>query len=149
MEGCGLMALSLGLLALALCLTYSIYFYQIIRGQADEFERELLQAFAAWMMERGPTVKRLIWVLILITALVELGYFILVFMVISNQAMQYITAFFAGLECFHALLTVVNFRHFFAGHTKVGQVFNWRMERISGLCFFTHTLLVMSILVFF
>lgn len=143
------MALSLGLFAFALFLTYSLYFYHIIRGQAAVFERDLLKAFAAWMVERGPTVKRLIWVMILFSAGIEVSYFILVFSVIDNHAMQYITAFFAGLECFHALLTVANFRNFFAGISKMGQLFNWRMERISAVFFFTHTLLVLVILVYF
>lgn len=143
------MALSLGLLALALFLTYSLYFYHILRGQAAVFERDLLKAFAAWMVERGPTVKRLIWGMIIFSAGIELGYFVMVFAVINNQAMQYITAFFAGLECFHALLTVVNFRQFFAGKSKMGHLFNWRMERISAVFFFTHTLLVLVVLIYF
>ncbi len=143
------MAITLGTLALALFLVYSLYFSQIIRGQASQFERDLLKAFAAWMVERGPDVKRLIWLMALLSFVVEVAYFVLVFVVIKNVAMQYITSFFAGLESFHALLTIVNFRNFFGGFTKMGQMFNWKMERISAVFFFTHTLLVIIILIYY
>lgn len=143
------MAVVVGVFAATLCLLYSVYFVRIIRGKPEAFEAQLLQALAAWMIERGDRSRVQIWGVIFLSLLLELTYFILVFAVVQNQFLLVLTSLFAGFEAVHLFWEFSNFHKFFRGNTKLGDVFNWRIERASALFFFTQTLLVILYLLFF
>ena len=142
------MTMALGLLAGSLFLLYSIYFVRIIKGKPQSFEMELLKSLARWMVKQGPRSKGQLWLMYLISLMIELIYFILVLLIISNPFMQFFTALLAGLESYHLLWMALSLRYFFTGKTRISQIFNWRMERISATLFFTHALLVLIILLF-
>lgn len=140
--------MALGLLAGSLFLLYSLYFIRIIKGKPQSFEMELLRSLAQWMVQRGPHSKSQLWLMYMLSILVELIYFILVFLLIGNPFMQFFTALMAGVESYHLLWMALSLRQFFAGKTRISQIFNWRMERISAMLFFTHSMLVLVILLF-
>lgn len=142
------MTMALGVLTGSLFLLYSIYFIRIIKGKPQSFEMELLQSLARWMVHRGPSSKGQLWLMYLMSLFIELLYFILVLLIISNPFMQFFTALLAGLESYHLLWMALSLRHFFAGRTRISQIFNWRLERISATLLFTHTLLVLIIMIF-
>lgn len=140
------MTMALGLLAGSLFLLYSIYFIRIIKGKPQSFELELLRSLAGWMVKSGLRSKGQLWFMYFLSLLIELTYFILVFLLVSNPFMQYFSALMAGFEAWHLLWLGLSLRQFFAGLTRISQMFNWRMERISAILFFTHTMLVLIIL---
>lgn len=143
------MRMALGLLAGSLFLLYSIYFVRIINGKPQSFELELLKSLARWMVQRGSSSKGQMWLMYLMSLVIELFYFVLVLLLITNPFMQFFTAMLAGLESYHLLWLAVSLRKFFTGKTRISQIFNWRMERISASLFFTHALLVLIIIIFF
>ncbi len=143
------MQLTLGLMAGCLFLIYSVYFARILKGTPQLFEIELLKALADWMVQKGARSKRALWLMLLASVVLEALYFGMTLMVIDNPAMVALTFIMAGMECFHLTNTAVNFRRFFASQSSVSQLINWRLERISATMFFTHSFLVMAILLFF
>lgn len=140
------MTMALGLLAGSLFLLYSIYFIRIIKGKPQSFEMELLKSLASWMVKRGHRSKGQLWLMYLMSLIIELVYFISVLLTIVNPFMQFFTALLVGLESYHLLWMAFSLRQFFAGKTRISQIFNWRMERISAILFFTHALLVLIVL---
>ncbi len=143
------MTMALGLLAGSLFLLYSIYFMRIIRGKPQSFEMELLKSLAGWMVQRGPGSKGQLWLMYVMSLIIEVIYFVLVLLIIKNPFMQYFTILLAGLESYHLFWLAMSLRRFFAGITRISQIFNWRLERISATLFFTHALLVLISLIFF
>jgi len=141
--------MALGLLAGSLFLLYSIYFMRIIRGKPQSFEMELLKSLAGWMVQRGPGSKGQLWLMYVMSLIIEVIYFVLVLLIIKNPFMQYFTILLAGLESYHLFWLAMSLRRFFAGITRISQIFNWRLERISATLFFTHALLVLISLIFF
>lgn len=143
------MTLLLGVLAGIIFLSYSYYFYKIIIGKPEDFEYELLKSLAAWMVSTGRKSKPQLWMLLVISVIIELVYFLLVFTIIDQPVLIIITSFFAGVEAIHLLTISRSLTKFFAGKVMLKDIFNWKLERISALFFFTHSLLVMICLVFF
>jgi len=137
------MTMALGIFAGLLLLLYSIYFIRIIKGKPQAFEIELLKSLAYWMVQKGRASKVQLWLMYLLSLIIELSYFILVFSLIANPFMQIFTAMLAGVESYHLLLVGISFKRFFASKTMITQLFNWRMERMSAVLFFTHSLLVL------
>ncbi|CFX85052.1 Uncharacterized [Syntrophomonas zehnderi OL-4] len=143
------MILALGIFAGILLFLYSLYFIRIIKGKPQDFEIELLKSMTQWMVQQGRSSKGQLWAMYFFSVLLELTYFILVLLVIKNPFIQFFTALLAGVETFHLASTAVSFRRFFAGQTMISQLFNWGMERMSAILFFTHSLLVLVTLLFF
>ncbi len=141
------MTLILGLMAGILFIMYSIYAIRIIRGNPQVFELELLKSLAAWMITRGAGARMQIWLMIIVSIMLEITYFLLVIITISNPVMLVFTGFFAGFEAIHLFLVSLTFSRFFQGKLLLKDVFNWKVERISALLFFTHTFLVIFCLV--
>lgn len=141
------MALVLGILAGCILAIYSVYCVRILKGSPQAFEAELLKAFAAWAISRGTAVRGQIRWMLFFSVVLEAVYFILVFTVISNPAMLIFTAFLVGVEVVHLWLVSSAFYQFFRGKTMLKEIFNWRMERISALLFFTHCFLVLFSLI--
>lgn len=137
------MTVTLGIFAALIFIVYSFYFARIIKGNPRDFEIELLEAMAEWMVKRGEASQPQIWILLFVSAVMEALYFILVFALINNLVLLIITAFFAGLEVIHILMVSNSFKKFFKGEILLKEIFNWRMERFSAMFFFTHSFLVL------
>jgi len=133
----------LGILAATIMFFYSFYFVKIITGQPEGFELELLQSLGQWMIRRGTRSYRDLWLLLVLSGLLELTYFLVVFLVIDNFIILMITWFFLGFELLHLFNVSLSLGRFFRGGIKLKHLFNWRLERISALLFFTYSLLVL------
>ncbi|MEN6462626.1 MAG: hypothetical protein ABFC94_14820 [Syntrophomonas sp.] len=143
------MVIALATIAVSIFLVYSIYFGKIIKGSPQTFELELLKALADWMINRGSSSKNQLWVMLLVTVVFEAGYFLLVFTLINNMVMQFLSGFVAGAEIFHLVVAAINFHRFFQGKIVLKDIFNWYIERISAVLLFTHSLLVLAVIIFF
>ncbi len=143
------MTMALGFFAGLLLMLYSLYFIRIIKGNPKDFEIELMKAMAQWMVQRGRSSKGQIWLMYLMSLMIEVIYFIMVFTLIANPFIQFFTVMLAGVESFHFSSTAVSFKRFFASQTTISQLFNWSMERMSAVLFFTHSLLVLITLLVF
>ncbi len=140
------MVVILGIMAGIIFVVYSVYFFKIIKEEPQEFEAEILKILAGWMVEEKTAAKKQIWGLIFLSLFVEVLYFLLVFLVIKNPIMIGFTVFFAGMELFHMMKIISAFYRFFKGLTVLKDIFNWRLERVSAMCFFTHSLLILLII---
>ena len=143
------MAWILGVFAGVLFLLYAVYFLQIVRGKPEEFELELMKALASWMVAKGVKAKGQMWIMLAVSALLELTYFIMVFEVLENNFMILFTGFFAGYELLHLFLVSVGLSRFFKGQLKLKDIFKWKAERFSAILFYTHSMLVLVTLLFF
>lgn len=143
------MAWILGIFAGVLFLIYAVYFFQIVKGKPEEFELELMKALAAWMVSRGERAKGQMWLMVMVSALLELTYFILVFNIINNDFMILFTSFFVGFEMLHLFIVSFGLSRFFKGQLKLKDIFKWKAERFSAILFYTHSMLVIATLLFF
>lgn len=139
----------LGIMAGIIFGLYSVYFIRIIKGNPQTFEIELLRALAAWIVNTGKASKIQLWMMYIVSLLMEGIYFFLTFTLIKNLFMLGLTASFAGMETYHLITVAINLKRFFAGKSSITNILNWRIERISAVLFFTHSLLVLIILLFF
>lgn len=136
------MSIGLAILAGLFLLLYSVYFYHIIRGQPQGFELELIKALAEWMINRGPASRWQLWMLYLLSLILEIVYFSMVFYLLNNAVIKMVSIFFVSFEVLHLGLVGVNISRFFAGHMPLKKLLNWPIERTSAVLFFTHALLV-------
>ncbi len=143
------MNLLLGVLAGIIFLTFSPYFYKIMLWKPDEFEEELLKSLASWMVSKGSKSRPQLWTLYFLSIILEATYFILVFTIIKHPVLIVISCFFAGVEFVHLSIVARSLYRFFAGKVILREIFNWRVERISALLFFTHSFLVIVCLFFY
>lgn len=145
MERCSVVTVLLGLVAAVILIIYSIYFAKIIQGNPREFELDLLNALHNWLQE-GHT--GLLWILLWASVVFEMIYFGLVLVTLSNPVTLALTVMVVVLEIWHLVVIYINLRNFFAGHISSAGIFNWKLERISALGFFTHSLIVLLTLLF-
>lgn len=143
------MAIILGTLAAAIFILYSLYFVRILKGTYQAFEQELLAALADLMISVGAAARRQSWYLIIAAVLLEIFYFVLTFLVIDNLLLLAFTGAMVLLETLHIFSMINNFAKFFKGTIVLKQLFEWRVERISAVVFFTHSFLVLACLLFF
>lgn len=143
------MELTLGIIAILIFSSYSIYFTRIIKGEPRVFEIELLKILATWMIKNGSKSKSGLGMLVLLSIIIEIIYFVLSFTLILNPVMQFITAFFAGVELYHIISITFSLKRFFSGQIIISQIFNWKVERSSAVLFFSHSLLILIILLCF
>lgn len=143
------MTILLGVLAGVLFLTYSYYFYKIMLGKPEDFEVELLKSLASWMVSNGSKSRSQLWMIYGISIILEIFYFVLVFTTIKHPVLLVITSFFIGIEFIHLAIIGRSFQKFFSGQIILKSLFNWKMERISALLFFTHSFLVLVCLIFY
>lgn len=142
-----LVAIALGILAGIIFLIYSFYFSRILKGNPQEFETELLRALGGWMVDKGLASRRSLWLMLFLSIVIEVVYFGLALLVISNLALQFITGFMVGLEGFHLGYTIRSFSRFFKGQTTLKELFDWRLERISAIMLFTYSFLILVFLI--
>lgn len=136
------MALGLEIMAVVILSMYW-NFARIIKGNAIALELLILQSLAEWIIKSGKFRKFKLWTLLLFSVLLEAVYFYLAFRVIRNPALELLTGFLAGIEFYHITTLFLRLKLFFRGKTTISQIFNWRVERISAIFFFTHSLLVL------
>lgn len=139
----------LGVFAGIIFLLYAVYFLQIVKGKPEEFELEIMKTLAAWMVARGSAAKGQLWLMVLLSLILEVIYFILVFSIIQNNFMVWFTALFAAFEIIHLILISVGLTRFFQGKLKLKDIFKWKAERFSAILFYTHSMLVLVTLLFF
>jgi hypothetical protein len=138
----------LGIFAASIFLLYSLYFVRIIKGSQEEFEEELLGALAEWMISTGEAARRQSVYLIAFAILLEITYFLLTFLVIENPLLLAFTGSMVLLETLHVFSIINNFVKFFKGSIVLKQLFEWRVERICCMVFFTHSFLILASLIF-
>lgn len=136
------MKIALGFLAGCIIILYSVYFIRIIRGQPENFEQELLNSLANWMIEKGSKSQLHVWAMFLLSLVFELSFFLAVFLSIDNLLMAVFTISFATFEMFHLFILGFSFRRFFQGRKVLKELFNWKLERSSAILFFTYSLLL-------
>lgn len=134
------MTVTLTVIAGIIFAVYSIYFIKIISGNPDEFEKELLAALKDWSQKNNGK-KSQIRLIFSISLIVELFYFLMVFLVIYNPVFVVFTILFAGVELFHIYRIGINVHKFLKGIIESADLFNWKLERLSAILFFTHSLL--------
>ena len=143
------MGVILVILAGLIFMLYSSYFIRIIKGEPQGFEVEMLQALAEWIITKGAVSKGYIWAMFFLSLLGELIYFFLTLVLIRNPVMTALTVLFIAIESYHLSRIDVILNRFFTGKALLSQIFNWRVERASAILFFTHSFLVVIILIFF
>ena len=143
------MGVILVILAGLICLLYTSYFVRIIKGEPQGFEVEMIKALAEWIITKGAASKSYIWAMFFLSLLGELIYFWLTITLIRNPVMISLTVLFIAIESYHLSRIAITLNRFFTGKALLSQIFNWQVERASAILFFTHSLLVMSILIFF
>lgn len=136
------MNIGLALFAGLLLVLYSVYFYQIMKGNPQGFELELIKALAEWMINRGPAIRWQLWMFYLLSLVLEIVYFSMVFYLLNNAVIKMFTIFLASFEALHLGLVGLNLSRFFGGSMPLKKLLNWPIERTSAVFFFTHTLLV-------
>lgn len=134
------MKIIVGLLALLIFSIYSLYFVRIIRGCAEQFETELSAALKL-LLDTGKT--GVLWRLWWVSLAIEILYFGLVLMTLHNVVVIVLTATMMSIEVWHLTALMIRFRAFFQGRIDLEGVLNWRLERISAMGFFTHSLIVL------
>lgn len=143
------MQVMLGIIAFLIFLLYSIYFFNIMKGNTRGFELEILRSLADWIIVRGASTKQHLWVMFWLSLLGEILYIYLVWLYIPNPVMRTLTAILIFLEICHYIRIVIGLNRFFSGKYLLSQIFNWRMERASATLLFTHSFLVLMVLAFF
>lgn len=134
-------------MATVIWLLYSFYFWKIIKGNPQIFELELLHSLADWIIKQGTKSRRLLWIVWGASVGVEILYFYLTLSIVTNPFLTNFTFIVILFEIYHVTIISLNLMRFFAGRYPLGQIFNWRLERTSACLFFTHTLLVIFVLV--
>lgn len=142
------MKLALEIFAFIILSMYGVYFWHIMKNNTLAFEMGIIKSLAAWIINTGPAIKTKIWLLIFVSFCLEAFYFTIAFLTIRNPIYQLMTLFFVGAELFHLGQLSNSMRSFFKGQKMISQVFNWHVERISALLFFTHSLLTLLVLFF-
>ncbi len=142
------MTVSLGIYAGVIFILYSIYFSQIIKGKPEKLELEILKALANWMIATGVKSQLQIWFTLILSVILETAYFALVLILISNPFLWYFTWLFIGIEIIHIAIIFLAFYRFFHTRLLLKDIFQWRLERVSAIFFFTHSMLVIVYLVF-
>lgn len=137
--------LSFGLVILAF---YSIYFYQILRGHPERFEQMLMQGM---VLHQGTPEKEaaspgFISMVIIISLLLEAGYFVFSLSVINILAYQVFTFAFIFFEVWHGIRVLPIMRALLNPAEFSEDLFDWRMERVSAQIYVLHVLITICLL---
>lgn len=139
------MKILLGLLALFILVAYSLYFVKIIKGSPQEFELDLSRVLEDWLEVGKPESLK---ILLGVSLLFEILYFGLVLALITNPVTLALTLAVVAIEIWHLFKILAAFKAFFAGLIASNAILDWRMERISAMGLFSHSLIVLLTLVF-
>lgn len=143
------MQVMLGIIAVIIFLLYSIYFLRIIVGNPHSFEEEILKSLADWIIVKGISSRIHIWVMFFVSLWAEILYFYLTLAFIQNPVMRILTVSLIFVEIYHITGLALSLKRFFQGRYRLSQIFNWRVERASAVFFFTHSILVIVIILLY
>lgn len=124
-------------------MVYGIYFASILRGNPQAMEGEMGETFALWLNTEGKSGRLRLSLLLLGSLLLEGAYFILVFTLLHNPVMIILTLILAGEELLHVGVVINAVNKYWRGKIEAQQIFNWIIERVSAIFFFTHAFLVL------
>ncbi len=137
------MLIALGIMAGIIFMVYGIYFASILRGNPQAMEGEMGETFALWLNTEGKSGRLRLSLLLLGSLLLEGAYFILVFTLLHNPVMIILTLILAGEELLHVGVVINAVNKYWRGKIEAQQIFNWIIERVSAIFFFTHAFLVL------
>ncbi|NLO21672.1 MAG: hypothetical protein GX119_06685 [Syntrophomonadaceae bacterium] len=135
--------IALGIMAGIIFMVYGIYFASILRGNPQAMEGEMGETFALWLNTEGKSGRLRLSLLLLGSLLLEGAYFILVFTLLHNPVMIILTLILAGEELLHVGVVINAVNKYWRGKIEAQQIFNWIIERVSAIFFFTHAFLVL------
>jgi len=133
----------LTLLAVFIAFGYSMYVRAILKGDADLMEKSLMATIADWMVASGPKSRKRVWFTYWSSLVIELGYLYLALTTLDNMALNFITAAVLGIEAYNMSKLHQRLWWFFHGKITLGEVFVWKVERVSSMALFTHAILVL------
>ena len=139
----------LGIMAGAIFLLYSLYFFHIIKGDPEKLELEMLKSLADWIIRKKSKSRRYMWAMVFLTVAAEVIYFYLTLTLIANPVILVFSGFLILFEINHIVTLGLSLQRFFRGQNLLSQIFNWRLERVCAILFFTHAFLVLAILAAF
>ena len=133
----------LNVLAVIMAFGYAFYVRAILRGNADLTEKSLMSMLADWFVENGAKSQRKIWIVYWVSLFLEAGYLYLALTTVENVAFRILTAGILGIEMYAMAKWYQRIWGFFHGKRTFGEIFVWKMERISAMALFTHAILVL------
>lgn len=143
------MLIALGIMAAIIFIVYGIYFVAIIRGNPQAMEGEMGETFALWLQKGGGSGQLRLSTLLLGSLILEGAYFVLAFTLLHNPVMIILTLVLAVEELLHVGVVVNAVNKYWRRKIEAQKIFNWTIERVSAIFFFTHAFLVLvNILVF-
>ena len=131
------------ILALLIAFSYAFYIRAILKGSADLTERSLMALLADWLAKNGTKSQRKIWLVFWGSVLLEFGYLYLALTSIENVAFNLLTSAILGIEVYSMGRLHQRIWGFFHGKRTLGEIFVWKIERVSAMALFTHAILVL------
>ena len=120
---------------------YFIYFWEILKGQAQVFEAVLVKEFALWLMLKGRVGCQLTWLFYFLGLSFEFLVFYLTYQLFgSNLFMQFFTLLVICFEGCHYAILSYNLKRFFDGRINLAQLFQWQLERMAAMLVFSYCL---------
>ena len=128
---------------------YSFYFYQIVRGHPEKFEQMLMQGLALHedSLDQESASPGAIALVIIISLLLEAGYFILALTEIQILAYQVITLCFVLFEVWHGVKALPIMRALLHPEEFSEDLFDWRIERAAAKLYVLHVLITMGLII--
>lgn len=143
------MSIVFGMMAGIVILLYGIYFLLIIRGIPHKFELELTKTLVIGLKDQEEKPGKKLLALLLASLAIELLYFTLAFILLHNPVMIILTLILAGEELLHLLVLASAVYKYFKGKIGPERIFNWTVERVSAVFFFTHAWLALVSILFY
>ncbi len=143
------MTVTFGILAGIIFLIYGSYVGRILKGNPQVLETEVNNMLSEWIQEDQKRFARQLLLLLGFGFILEAGYLILAFMVLHNPVMTLLTLVLAAEESLNIGMVIYAFYKYFRQKIDAEKIFNWKMERISAVFFFTHSFLALVSLFFY
>lgn len=135
------MTTAYGILAGVIFFIYGSYVGRILKGNPHVIETEVNNMLLEWIREDQKKFTRQLPVLLGLGFILEAGYLILAFMVLHNPVMILLTLLLGAEEGLNVVMVTHAFYRFCRNKLDAGKIFNWKLERVSAVFFFTHSFL--------
>ncbi|NPV90919.1 MAG: hypothetical protein HPY50_09115 [Firmicutes bacterium] len=128
---------------------YSVYFFQIVRGRPERFEQMLMQGLALHedALDQESASPGAIALVIVISLLLEAGYFILALTEIQILAYQIVTLCFVLFEVWHGIKAIPVMRALLHPGEFSEDLFDWRIERTAARLYVVHVLITIGLII--
>lgn len=143
------MTVAFGILAGIIFLIYGSYVGRILKGNPNVLETEVNNMLAEWIQEDQKRFTRQLPLLLGFGFILEAGYLIMAFMVLHNPVMTLLTLVLAAEESVNMGMVIYAFYKFSRQKLDTEKIFNWNMERVSAVFFFTHSFLALVSIFFY